>query len=241
LLDNYFYTIWTLGLSLPLPYVNQSPFDLRPSDGVGAYELSNAPKGQAIRLEASNKSIGTVAGIHERAQRYPFLVEIDGVQLFRPIDILALPVTANSIKDPQIFVGKLKPDLSKVPAAYRGGELEIYGYFAWAPKVVPNEHQGVLIRINGASGALFDNTFLRYKVAERTRLTQIIGEIFVDVGLDGALNIDRESFNYTHPHYVIVQNWIHSALRQITNQLKGLFVNSTVIFSYAIPKSNLPQ
>lgn len=223
ILDNYLYTIWMLGLALPFPYVNRGPLEYKSSDKVGAYVLSNVAKGQARELTmVADQRISDAARIVSPPQVTPFRVEIDGIELSRPIDILSLPVTDNSIKNPQIFVGKLKPDLTQIPASYRGGELEIYGYFAWAPKVVPTEHQGVLIRINGASGALFDKTFLRYKVAETTRLKQIVAEIFVDVGLDAALNIDRESFNYTHPHYVIVQNWVHSALRQITNQLKEI-------------------
>jgi hypothetical protein len=41
-------------------------------------------------------------------------------------------------------------------------------------------------------------------------------------GLDAALNIDRESFNYAHPHYQIIQRWVHRALKQIMNTLKQL-------------------
>lgn len=223
ILDNYFYTVWMLGLALPFEYVKQSPFALAVADSVGAFLISNGAKGQASALPLDNgNTVAIAAGMTITPPPFPFEVEIDGIRLFRPIDIASLPATANSIKNPQIFVGEFSPDLSRIPESYRGGDLRIFGYFAWAPKVVPNEHQGVLIRINGASGALFDTSFLRYKVAERNRLKQIVAEVFVDVGLDAALNIDRESFNYTHPHYVIVQAWVHNALRQITNQLKVL-------------------
>ena len=40
------------------------------------------------------------------------------------------------------------------------------------------------------------------------------GEVYVDVGLEGALNIDRNSFNETHPHF--------SKLRDIVYQHLGL-------------------
>ena len=59
--------------------------------------------------------------------------------------------------------------------------------------VVPKENNGVLVRINGVSGALFGDTFMKYQVSEQTRLRQITAEIFVSKGLDAALNIDRES------------------------------------------------
>jgi hypothetical protein len=47
-------------------------------------------------------------------------------------------------------------------------------------------------------------------------------EIFVLEGLEGALNIDRESFNFAHPHAVYLTKWVHSALRRLTNIQKGI-------------------
>ena len=41
-------------------------------------------------------------------------------------------------------------------------------------------------------------------------------------GLDAALNIDRESFNYSHPHYQFLMKWVHNALRQLANTHKAL-------------------
>ena len=92
----------------------------------------------------------------------------------------------------------------------------------WAPKIVPTEHQGVLIRVHGSSGTLFDPSFLRYQVAELTRLRQISCEIFVSEGLEAALNIDRESFNYAHPHVVYITRWLHAALRRVATIQKRI-------------------
>ena len=84
------------------------------------------------------------------------------------------------------------------------------------------EHQGSLIRIHGSSGTLFDPTFMRYQVSEQNRLRQVTCEIFVSEGLDGALNIDRESFNNAHPHAVYITKWLHGALRQLATAQKRL-------------------
>lgn len=73
-----------------------------------------------------------------------------------------------------------------------------------------------------SSGTLFDSTFMRYQIAERTRLAQITCEIFVNEGLDSALNIDRESFNNAHPHSVYLTKWLHGALRQLATAQKKL-------------------
>lgn len=100
--------------------------------------------------------------------------------------------------------------------------MEFEGYLFWTPKVVPRNHIGLLVRINDANGTLFDETFLKYPVSEQTRLRQISAEIFVKKGLDAALNIDRESFNYAHPHFVYLTTWVHSALRQFATKHKSL-------------------
>ena len=92
----------------------------------------------------------------------------------------------------------------------------------WAPKITPTEHQGVLVRVHGSSGTLFDPTFLRYQVSEQTRLRQISCEIFVSEGLEAALNIDRESFNYAHPHVVYITRWLHAALRRVATIQKRI-------------------
>jgi len=85
-----------------------------------------------------------------------------------------------------------------------------------------------MLRVGNASGALFDRTFMGYQTAEYQRTRQITAEIFVRAGLDGAINIDRESFNYAHPHYQYLVKWLHSALRQLTNRQKENWERSTV-------------
>jgi hypothetical protein len=79
-----------------------------------------------------------------------------------------------------------------------------------------------MVRVGNAAGAPFDRTFMGYQVSEQTRLRQITAEIFVLEGLDGAINLDRESFNYAHPHYQFIVKWLHSALRQLTNRHKEI-------------------
>jgi hypothetical protein len=96
-----------------------------------------------------------------------------------------------------------------------GGPLSFEAYFLWAPKIVPTDHQGVLVRVHDATGTAFDPTFLNFPVAEQRRLTQITCEIYITAGFDGAINIDRESFNFSHPHVVALTKWLHLALRRV--------------------------
>lgn len=191
--DNYLNTIWTLSLSAPLTYVEKHPFDIDSTDGIRAFMLSNG-KGQAQEIELKGKkSIRDIADLNapERQQSDTFKVYFDDVLLSRPILFKRLPKTDHTIKTPLIFVGKCTPNLGKIPEEIRGGNLSFEAYLLWNSKIVPNEHNGVLLRIHDASGALFDETFLKYQVSEQTRLRQLTAEIFIKEGLDAALNIDR--------------------------------------------------
>lgn len=224
-LDNYLRMLWTLSLSAPVDYIEKHPFDLKSTDAPRVYVLSNETKGQAspLRLKQGasiRESMGLKAP--ERGSGPPFHVFIDDIELKRPIRFNNLPKTSNVLDRPMMFVGRAQPDLSKISRDERGGDLAFEAYFMWTPKVVPREHNGVLIRISDASGTLFDETFLKYQTAEILRLRQITAEIYVSKGLDAALNIDRESFNYAHPHYQYVMRWVHRALRQLTNAQKSL-------------------
>ena len=79
-----------------------------------------------------------------------------------------------------------------------------------------------MLRVGNASGVLFDRTFMGYQIQEQQRTRQVTAEVFVQEGLDGAINLDRESFNYAHPHYQYIVKWLHSALRQLANRQKEL-------------------
>ncbi|HBG18748.1 MAG TPA: ATP-binding protein [Desulfobulbaceae bacterium] len=223
--DNYLSTIWTLSLAVPLNYSDGHPFSYSKKDTAAIFQLSNKPKGHPTEINIQGEqTIREVLKLTAGVENSPlgFDVFIDGIQLSRPIKFRDLPESRNALKKPLLMVGSHKPDLTSVPEEYRGGELRFEAYLFWTPKVVPADHAGVLIRINEASGTLFDPTFLNYQIAELTRLRQITAEIFVKEGLDSALNIDRESFNYSHPHYQYIKKWLHSALRQLASTQKRL-------------------
>jgi hypothetical protein len=230
--DYYFWMIWNLGLSLPLPYIDINPFDLPDGHIVKCFRLSNRTKAtslapsddQAIDLKTSPKTtVAEAANLPVPTDGSDFRVDVDGLRLYRPIRYDAIPGTSRALKTPLLFVVGFNPDLHKYDKAQRGGEeLEFTGYFYWTPRVIPTEHIGLLVRINAASGTLFDRTYLNYQIAERQRLAQLVAEVFVTKGLEEALNIDRESFNTAHPHYQILLNWVHNALRQVSNKQKSL-------------------
>jgi hypothetical protein len=222
-LDYYLRMVWQLSLSVPLPYVDSHPFDTPPAGWATPYLLSNSPKGAATAIDVLEEPLRKTVGLVDPYdQGSPMAVLFDGLLLRRPIRFTNLPTTAHALKAPIVFVGKCDERFDGIPRELSAGPLIFESYLFWTPKVVPTEHQGSLVRIHGSSGTLFDPTFMRYQVSEQTRLRQITCEIFVREGLDGALNIDRESFNQAHPHAVFLTKWLHSALRQLATAQKRL-------------------
>ena len=220
--DYYLRMVWEISLAVPIPYVDGHPFDLPFDDSTLVYELPGPAPRAAVQLDLDRGQT-----IRERL-RLPdahsegdgFRVIIDDLELRRPLIFRDLPATSNRVTTPMLFVGQLHEDFAGVDREFSGGELEFQAYLLWAPKIAPVDHAGVLVRVHGASGTLFDSSFMRYQVSEPTRLRQISCEIFVTKGIDAAINLDRESFNYAHAHIVRLTSWLHSALTRVINQQK---------------------
>jgi hypothetical protein len=225
LFDRYLQCIWTLALSAPLEYVEGHPFDLSTDNGLMFFEIQNRTRAQAKSLELKKSETPRSALLLKTpngATKQHFEVFIDGVKLYRPILYQNLPKTKMAVTTPLLFIGHDSQKFEKKRIELSGGPLVFEAYLFWAPRIIPKQHQGVILRVGNASGALFDRTFMGYQVSEQTRTRQITAEIFVQVGLDGAINIDRESFNYAHPHYQYLVKWLHSALRQLANRHKEI-------------------
>lgn len=221
--DNYFQLIWKLCLSLPLEYIAGHPFDLGESDGVLFLRMHSTGQADPIELSES-ESIRTHLGLRAGRERQhdSFSVTLDGIALRRPIRLPATLVKDSRVGAPVMIAARKDNPFSDSDLDRAGGRLSFEAYLYWNSKIIPKETAGVLIRIRDASGTLFDPTFLNYQVSEQNRLRQITAEIFVHDGLDSAINIDRESFNYSHPHFLYIQKWLHRALRLLANRLKAL-------------------
>lgn len=227
--DNYLYTLWCLSLWCPVRYCQIHPFDLDGDSEVKFFQISGAVKGQAVPLQIQKgSSLRDVLGLTAKdgATQGDFSLYVDGIELFRPIRFDKKASVKDSKVPNLLFVGRHKESFKNVAPSMTGGDLEFEAYLLKLSRVVPQQHQGVILRVGNASGAIFDPTFMGYSISEQSRLRQITCEIFVSKGLDGAINLDRESFNYSHPHYQIITAWLHSALRQLANKDKE--INKTI-------------
>jgi hypothetical protein len=225
LFDNYLRMVWELALALPLAYVEGSLLDEDPrGEWTSFYELSNGGRGataRRIEVPETATSVRSLLGFVSGTENpLPFAVFVDDLRLSRPIRFRGLPSSANQLKTPLVFLGRLSESFEGYPTSASAGPLEFEAYFYWSPKIAPVDHRGVLVRIHDSSGAPFDHSFFRYQVSEQTRMRQITCEIFVSKGVEPALNIDREAYNTAHPHMVVLTKWVHGALRQIATAQK---------------------
>jgi len=78
----------------------------------------------------------------------------------------------------------------------------------------PDELRGILIRIKNVAIGYYDPSMLDYRYNEGPRSRWLTGEIFVDEGLEDALNIDRDSFNRFHPEFRTLQEAVHKVLQE---------------------------
>ena len=138
----------------------------------------------------------------ERLRGYDFKVFVDGFEIRKPI---IFPTNKYLIKKESDY--KVYPYISFNEKI--GSPLIFTGYvFHQRVKILPPELQGILIRIKDVAVGEYDRTFLHYPKAEGPMFNQLTGEIFVEAGLEEALNIDRNSFNETHPHYLALKKFL---------------------------------
>jgi hypothetical protein len=215
-LDYYLSMLWRISLSAPLGYVERHPFSLTSKDEVDFYTLSASDATPELVQLEEGETIGKRLGVSEvGASPSKFKVVIDGVELRRPI--VFRPFEANDrrlLNRPKMFIGQYA-------SVADGANLRLTGYLFWSYEIVPKENNGMLVRISGASGTLFDRTFLGYRTSENLRLRQVSSEVFVDHGLDNALNIDRESFVDSDPNVRALQRWAHRSMTRLFSRLKA--------------------
>ncbi len=193
----YLETIWELAILCPLPYYSEKE----------EYPINLATfKQQEKKSEEYQKAFQFIQDRQERFLKEDFRVIFDGIELWRHIQ---LPTERETI--PKLYFVEFDESVFDF-------RLKFSGYFfAQASKAIkPLELNGVQIRLRGVGIGGYDSTFLRYyKELETIRWRWVTGEIFVDEGLESALNIDRDSFNEHDEHFKKLQSVLHEKLKDV--------------------------
>lgn len=134
---------------------------------------------------------------------YRFRVLVDGIRIAKPVFL-----KGNS-------GGYTTVPIDHTELKIYGEELAFHGYIAVQEglQLRPDELRGILIRVKNVAIGYYDQTMLDYRSNEGPRSRWLTGEIFVERGLEDAINIDRDSFNRFHPQFRALQKRVHDILR----------------------------
>ena len=105
------------------------------------------------------------------------------------------------------------------------GPLSFRGYlYNQRYSIAPAEFHGINIRVKNTSIGGFDPEFLEYPKHEKLFFQQTMGEIYVDEGLEDAMNIDRATFRIGHAHYSYLQDFLHGKLATLFRESRNRYV-----------------
>ncbi len=137
-------------------------------------------------------------------ESYNFNLYVDNRQLYKPVLLRGNPG------------GYTTTNISPGPLKVYGNDLDFSGYIVVQEglQLKPDELRGILIRIKNVGIGYYDQSMLDYRFNEGPRTRWLTGEIYVDQGLEDALNVDRDSFNRFHPEFRALQKHVHNALRK---------------------------
>lgn len=195
----YLETVWELCILCPVPYMDGEtyPFD------VSAFYKRNKDS----EYEAA---INLIKEKQTALGKYNFKVIFDGIEIKR---YLTLPVERDTI--PRLFFLDFDEKVA-------GRRLKYSGYIFGQTKAIrPYELTGIQIRIRNVGIGGYDSTFFKYdKKIETIRNRWVSGEIFVEDGLEVALNIDRDSFNEHDEHFKVIQENLHNKLNTVFREIE---------------------
>jgi len=135
-------------------------------------------------------------------ESYDFKVFVDDLQLFKPLYLRGNKNGYTTIR------------IEQETRRIYGKTLRFHGYVAIqeGKQILPDELRGVLVRIKNVGIGYYDPSMLDYRFNEGPRAKWLTSEIYVDEGLEDALNIDRDSFNRFHPEFRSLQKYFHEIL-----------------------------
>ncbi|MCX5818571.1 MAG: ATP-binding protein [Deltaproteobacteria bacterium] len=141
---------------------------------------------------------------------YNFAVEVDGFNLRKPI---VLPV------DKDIITKDLDYGIYLIDSEKYGidpNEIKFTGYIYNQRKQIKNtELQGILIRIKNIAIGKYDKSYLNCPISLGPVASFNSGEIYINHGLEAALNIDRNSFKESNRQYKTLQKYVYELMSKI--------------------------
>ncbi len=190
-LGDYWQMVWELAVACPIPYTDTGPFDWN-------------------KIEAEPELKKWLTNLQESLRTYQFEVVIDGLSLRKPNQY---PLASSQPSKEDQTTGKLFFIDENTEVYEQPCKLSGYIYLQNSRAVEPMELRGLLVRIRNIAIGTYDPTLLAFPQIPAPRFNWLSGEIYVEGGLEFALNIDRDSFNEIQPHFVKLKEVIHKLLK----------------------------
>jgi len=192
-LGAYHELIYELCILLPIVYINDGPVRSSALNYIDWVDEQSENFIKQKQLELSS---------------YKFDVILDGINLRKSIEFPFPELRNGNKQECQLFY-------FSYDALVRNRKLKFKGYFfTQEHSLYPREINGLLIRIKNVGIGLHDSSFLGYDKIESPRDKWISGEVFIEDGLESALNIDRDSFNENDEHFYVLRREIHKKLKE---------------------------
>jgi len=210
------------------PDTRVSGFRIRPGDPKNILEFVQWLQGRRVRdISEYNRLLwelavmapvpylgdGPVKGarpipeIRRRLLANKFRVRVDGLELRKPLLFPTDPEITKPRHDFQVYDDiEFEGQVDEAPLRFSG-----YIYHQ-RKRIYPPELGGILVRIRDVAIDSYDRSLLNYPKSEGPMASGISGEIYVEEGLEGALNIDRNSFRESDPHYLKLQEVLFDRL-----------------------------
>ena len=133
--------------------------------------------------------------IKSELEAFQFQVIVDGYDLRKPILLPTLTDLDEDGADYKVYPFEHGSD--------GPNDLSLEGYvFHQRRQISPPELQGLLVRIRNVGIGGYQSHMLKYPRNLGPMAGGMSGEVYITNGLEAALNIDRNSFNETHSHYI---------------------------------------
>ena len=190
-LSDYWQMVWELAVACPIPYEDGGPFDWG-------------------KIKAEPDLEERTTHLQKSLSDYQFEVVVDGLSLRKPN---RYPLARPQIPEREATTGRLFSVNEDSEVYGRPFKLSGYIYSQNSRAVEPMELRGLLVRIRNIAIGIYDPTLIKYPRVPAPRFNWLSGEIYVEEGLEFALNIDRDGFNEIHPHFVKLREIVHDLLK----------------------------
>ena len=198
-LGDYWQLVWGLSIACPVSYLPNA----------FSWDYIEAPEGLQNKI---NK-------LQARLENFNFKVVIDGLMLKKPNVYPFPPKRRNN----EQMTGSIYSLDFEFKVYGRPLKLTGYLYLQDGQAIEPVDLRGLIIRIRNVAIGDYDTTFLHYPKIEGPRFNWLSSEIYIEEGLEDALNIDRNSFQEMNEHYTKLQGTIHDLLNSVfTEAGKGV-------------------